>query len=61
MGLVDQAMRHKETYDLVKDTVDESEKTVEALERSKYSYIIEVAGGIKPARPSRKRRSHSPT
>ncbi len=42
LGQVEPATRHKEIYDQVKDTVDESEKTAEALERSKYSYIIEA-------------------
>ncbi len=39
-GDVEEAKRHAEIYDRIKDTIDESEKTVEALERSKYSYII---------------------
>ncbi len=43
IGEVDKAARHTETFEQVKDTVEEAEKTVEALERSKYSYIIEVA------------------
>ncbi|UCE62229.1 MAG: tetratricopeptide repeat protein, partial [Phycisphaerales bacterium] len=42
LGKVDEAKRHREVFDLIKDTVDESEKTAEALERSKYSYIIEA-------------------
>lgn len=43
LGEVDNVKRHKETFDRVKDTIDESEKTAEALERSQYSYILEVA------------------
>lgn len=39
---VELAALHKEIFDRVKDTVDASEKTPEALERSKYSYIIEA-------------------
>ncbi len=42
LGEVDSVKRHKEIFDLVKDTVEESEKTAEALERSKYSYVIEA-------------------
>ena len=42
LGQVDSVKRHKEIFDLVKDTVDESEKTAEALERSRYSYILEA-------------------
>ena len=42
VGNVEGAARHAEIFDRIKDTVDESEKTVEALERSKYSFIIEV-------------------
>ncbi|HUU85099.1 MAG TPA: FG-GAP-like repeat-containing protein [Phycisphaerae bacterium] len=41
-GQVDNAERHMEIYNRVKDTVDESEKTAEALERSQYTYIIEA-------------------
>ncbi|UCF33258.1 MAG: VCBS repeat-containing protein [Phycisphaerales bacterium] len=41
-GQVDNAERHTEIYDRVKDTVDEVEKTAEALERSQYTYIIEA-------------------
>ena len=42
LGEVDDVKRHKETFDRVKNTIDESEKTAEALERSRYSYIIEA-------------------
>ena len=52
VGDMDAAQRHKEVFDRVKDTVDESEKTIEALERSKYSYIIELPplrGELAPA------------
>jgi tetratricopeptide (TPR) repeat protein len=42
VGNVEDAARHSEVFDRLKDTVDESEKTAEALERSKYSYVIEV-------------------
>ncbi|UCC30893.1 MAG: VCBS repeat-containing protein [Phycisphaerales bacterium] len=42
LGKVDDAKRHREIFDLVKDTVDEAEKTAEALERSKYTYIIQA-------------------
>lgn len=51
LGQVDKAERHTEIYDRVKDTVDEAQKTAEALERSKYTYIIEaprLAGESKP-------------
>ena len=51
LGQVDNAERHKEIYDRVKETVDESAKTAEALERSKYTYIIEaprLTGGVEP-------------
>jgi tetratricopeptide (TPR) repeat protein len=41
-GRVDDAERQKEIFVRVRDLVDESEKTAEALERSKYSYIIEA-------------------
>ncbi|MFH0981610.1 MAG: FG-GAP-like repeat-containing protein, partial [Planctomycetota bacterium] len=43
LGEVDNVQRHKEIFDQVKDTIDESEKTAEALERSQYSYIITTA------------------
>ena len=49
LGKVEEAARHRETFDRVKDTVDEAEKTAEALERSKYSYIIEVPEPTPPA------------
>jgi Flp pilus assembly protein TadD len=52
VGNVESAARHAEIFDRLKDTVDESEKTAEALERSKYSYIIEVppaVGGMEAA------------
>jgi len=39
-GDVEEAKRYAEIYDQIKETVDESEKTVEALERSKYSYVL---------------------
>jgi Tfp pilus assembly protein PilF len=42
IGDVENAKRHREVFDSVKETVDASEKTVEALERSKYSYIMEA-------------------
>ncbi len=42
VGDVDNAARHAEIFDRLKDTVDESQKTAEALERSRYSYVIEV-------------------
>ena len=42
VGNVESAARHAEIFDRLKDSVDESEKTAEALERSQYSYIIEV-------------------
>ncbi len=42
LGDVENVKRHKEIFDRVKETVDESEKTAEALERSRYSYVIEV-------------------
>lgn len=44
-GDVGNAERHGEIFARVKDSVDESEKTVEALERSRYSYIIGGPGG----------------
>ena len=42
LGEVDNVKRHKEVFDLVRDAIDESEKTAEALERSRYSYIVEA-------------------
>lgn len=42
LGMVDDAERQKEIFVRVRDLVDESEKTAEALERSRYSYIIEA-------------------
>jgi len=42
LGDVEQAARHAEIFDRIKDTLDASEKTVEALERSRYSYVIET-------------------
>jgi len=39
-GDVEEAKRHAEILDLVKDTIDQSQKTPEALERSKYSAIL---------------------
>jgi hypothetical protein len=42
VGNVESAARHAEIFERIKDTVDESEKTAEALERSKYAYVIEV-------------------
>ncbi len=42
MGDVEAANRHAEIFYRVKDTVDEAEKTAEALERSRYSNLISV-------------------
>lgn len=42
LGRVDEAERQKEIFVRVRDLVDESEKTAEALERSEYSYIIDA-------------------
>jgi tetratricopeptide (TPR) repeat protein len=42
MGDVEAANRHAEIFYRVKDTIDEAEKTAEALERSRYSNIISV-------------------
>ncbi len=42
VGNLQAAARHAEIFERLKDTVDEAEKTVEALERSQYSYIIEL-------------------
>ncbi len=42
MGQVDNVKRHKEVFDLVRGSIDESEKTAEALERSRYSYILDA-------------------
>ena len=39
-GDVEEAKRHAEIFERVKDTIDKAEKTVEALERSKYALII---------------------
>lgn len=53
-GDVEKARRHAEIYDRLKDTVDESEKTAEALERSRYSGIIApltATGALQPAPP----------
>jgi len=52
LGQVDNAERHKEIYDRVKDTVSEAEKTAEALERSRYTYILEVASAVATAAPA---------
>ncbi len=41
-GLAEEAERHAEIYNRVKDTIDASEKTAEALERSAYSALIEL-------------------
>ncbi|MGD2108305.1 MAG: tetratricopeptide repeat protein, partial [Phycisphaerae bacterium] len=43
LGQVEKAQVHREIYDQIKDTIDESEKTAEALERSRYSYIMALA------------------
>jgi hypothetical protein len=43
--------RHAEAYELVKSAVDESQKTVEALEQSKYSNILNaprLTGDLSP-------------
>jgi len=40
VGDVENAARHTEIYERVKGTVDEVEKTAEALERSPYTYIL---------------------
>lgn len=42
LGQVDNAQIHREIFDQVKDTIDESERTAEALERSQYTYILEA-------------------
>ena len=42
LGDVENAQRHREIYGQVRDAVDESERTVEALERSRYSYLIKA-------------------
>ncbi|MFQ5589702.1 MAG: FG-GAP-like repeat-containing protein [Phycisphaerae bacterium] len=56
IGDMENAKHHRELFDRLKDTVDPSEKTAEALERSKYSYIIEVPRltGDLPAAPDAK-------
>ncbi|MBN2473843.1 MAG: VCBS repeat-containing protein [Pirellulales bacterium] len=41
-GDVEEAKRNAEIFDRIKDTVDDSQKTPEALERSRYSQIIEL-------------------
>ncbi|UCG34432.1 MAG: VCBS repeat-containing protein [Phycisphaerales bacterium] len=43
MGLPEDVKRHREIFDRVKDTIDDSEKTTEALERSRYSYILDAS------------------
>lgn len=43
VGDVENAARHAESYERVKATVDESEKTIEALERSPYTRILTPA------------------
>ena len=51
LGQVDNVKRHKEIFDRIKDTIAESEKTAEALERSRYSYILEapkLTAGLTP-------------
>lgn len=40
---MDDAKRHEEIYERIKDTIDESEKTPEALERSKYSDLVQAS------------------
>jgi Tfp pilus assembly protein PilF len=42
IGDVEKATRHVEIYDRIKGTVEEFEKTPEALERSPYSQILET-------------------
>jgi tetratricopeptide (TPR) repeat protein len=42
LGRVEDADRHKEIFARVRHTVDEAQKTAEALERSRYSYIMEA-------------------
>jgi Tfp pilus assembly protein PilF len=51
LGRTEQARRHQELFDQVRDAISESEKTVEALERSKYSYIIEAPRQTMGSRP----------
>jgi len=41
VGDVEKAKRQAEIFDRVKDTIDQSQKTPEALERSKYSNIMQ--------------------
>lgn len=43
IGDVENATRHAEIFDRVKDTVDEAERTAEALERSRYSDLLDAA------------------
>ncbi len=52
LGDTENAERHKEIFARVKDTVDESEKTAEALERSRYTLILQAprqTPDLKPA------------
>jgi cytochrome c-type biogenesis protein CcmH/NrfG len=51
VGNIDGAARHAEVFDRLKDTVAESEKTAEALERSRYSCVIEVPPAGKDLEP----------
>ncbi len=51
LGDVESAMRHKEIFTRVKEMIDESEKTVEALERSRYTYIIQAPRLTKDLEP----------
>lgn len=53
LGEVDNAERHLEIYNRIKDTIDESEKTIEALERSRYAYILDVPAIGKDVTPAR--------
>jgi len=51
-GDVEEAKRHTEIYNRLKGTVEEAEKTIEALERSRYSDLISVprlCKGLEPA------------
>jgi hypothetical protein len=51
IGDVENAARHTEIYERVKGTVDETEKTAEALERSPYTYILLGASSVGELKP----------
>jgi len=49
LGDPDASKLHRQVFERIKDTVDESENTVEAHERSKYSHILQVPSSGSPS------------